>query len=232
MSELDARQALAHVRNSTVNIDQINLGKDRLIGTGRTDAFKAVSPDPFSQPALVIDSVWAVDEFGVRKEQFVVGEKGKLMVSITNILGDATNASIRISRYTIDSSAIQIDPGSLLLEICFRTKWKTTEGIPFEIRSSSDGITKVRVEISADEYVDYAYEILRIYRPYTIYENSRIKWTLTDRGRTGFDRLEFSTIGEGLTFDGQSQLYEGGVIIAATRSRVLDNVRSDASDDQ
>ena len=231
--ELDARQAAAHVRLSTVNIDPINVGKEGMIGTGRADAFAALSDDPFSRPAFVIDSVWAVDENGVRKEQFVVGEKGRLMVAVTNILGGGTNARLQIARYTTDSAAVTFGANPVEIGSLGSGESRTTpEGIPFEIKSSSNGLTRVRIDFRADNYVDYAYEILRIYRPYTVYSNSRIDWTLTDRGRTGFDRLEIGEMGEGVLFRDRSQLFEGGLIVAVDRTHVLDNVRSSASDDQ
>ena len=231
--ELDARQAATHVRLSSINIDQLNLGKEGLIGNGRVDATIAISTDPFSHPGIVIDSVWALDEGGQPQDQFVVGEKGQLMIRLSNLLGDAKNVHVHLSRYTGDSSAVYFDPAPLDIgDISSGQSWTTTEGVPFEIRSPSDGLTKVRVDIVADNYQDYAYEVLQIYRPYTVYQNSRIKWTLTDRGRIGFDRLEFGQFGEGVTIDGRSHLYEGGIIVAESREKVLDNIRSDAPDDQ
>ncbi|MGE3802095.1 MAG: S8 family serine peptidase, partial [Candidatus Kapaibacterium sp.] len=231
--EFDARQAAAHVRLSTVNIDQLNLGKEGLIGTGRADALQAISTDPFSHPALVIDSVWAVDESGNRKEQFTVGEKGRLMLGVTNLLGDCTNAELNLRRYTDDSAAIRFDVGALSIgTLGSGESWITQEGIPFEILASSSGLTKVRVDFQADGYTDYAYEVLRIYRPYTVYSNSRIAWTLTDRGRIGFDRLEIGELGEGVLYNDNSHLFEGGLIIAEDRTHVLDNVRNTDTDDQ
>lgn len=231
--ELSARQALAHVRLSSNGIDALNLDKAKLVGYGKADALKAVSTDPFSHPGFLIDSVWTTDEEGNPKETFALGERGLLRFGMTNVLGDAGPATARIARYTEDSAAIRFDGEVLEIGgLGGGASWVTPQGIPFEIVSPSQGLTRIRIDFEAENYSDYAYEFLRIYRPYTVYETPRLSLTLTESGRLGFDYRSFGQVGEGVVFDDRPALYEGGVIVVQNRDRVLDNVRSEDSDVQ
>lgn len=231
--ELSSRQALAHVRLSTVNIDLLNFDKARLVGYGKAEAFKAVSTDPFSRPGFLMDSVWVTDEEGNPKKSFGLGERGLLWFGLTNVLGEATEASARIARYTDDSAAIRFDASDVRIgTLLSGASWTTPEGIPFEVIAPSQGQTRIRIDFEADDYRDYAYEFVDIYRPYSVYTTPRLSLTLTESGRLGFDYRSFGAVGEGLVFDERSSLYEGGLIVAQSRDRVLDNVRADDPDVQ
>ncbi len=230
--ELDARQALAHVRLTSRNIDQLNFDKAKLIGYGKADAYQAVATDPFSHPGLIIDSVWVTDEEGNPKKFFALGEKGMLWFRAVNLLGDLTSGSAQVVHYAEDSASIQFDAAPLSIgALSSGQSWTTPQGVAFQVQAPGKGLTKVRIELKGDDYEDYAYELLRLYLPYSVYSTPRAKLTLTESGRIGFDYRDFGLIGEGVTFDTQSFIYEGGLIVAEDRDHVLDNVRGIASND-
>ena len=226
--ELSALQALTHVRLTARNIDALNLEKSKLIGYGRADAFDAVSVDPFSHPGLLIDSVWVTDEQGNPKEFFGLGEKGVLWYRVVNVLGDLVNGTAQVSRYSEDSTSIRFSGAPIEIgELKSGESWVTPQGVPFEAIGPGKGLTKIRIDFTGDEYNDYAYERMRLYRPYSIYSTSRANITLTESGHLGFAYRDFGEVGEGLTFDTRSFLYEGGLIVAENTSKVLDNIRAE-----
>lgn len=226
--ELDARQALAHTRLTATNIDALNAGKEKLVGYGKADAFRAVSTDPFSHPALLIDSVWVTDMEGNSKEYFGLGEKGRFGFRVINVLGDLADGEARIVRYSEDSASIKFGESPLQIgSLASGASWMTPEGIPFEVIAPGQGITRLRITFSGEDYEDYAYELLNLYRPYAVYSTHRMNLSFTESGHIGFDYRDFGTLGEGLTFDTRSLLYEGGLIVASDHLHVLDNVRNE-----
>ena len=226
--ELDARQALAHTRLTAANIDALNAGKEKLVGFGKADAYEAVATNPFSHPGLLIDSVWVTDMDGNPRQYFGLGEKGRFGFRVVNVLGDLADGAAHIARYAEDSASIKFDETPVQIgSLASGESWVVPEGIPFEVISPGKGLTRLRIAFTGKDYEDYAYELLNLYRPYSVYSTPRMNLSFTESGHIGFDYRDFGTIGEGLTFDTRSLLYEGGLIVASDRTHVLDNVRND-----
>src|SRR5690606_3980355 len=144
----------------TDDLQVIPLGKEKLTGTGCVDALQAIQVDPFSHPAIVIDSLWLTDESNVPTDGFSLHDNGFFWVKVTNLLGDATNATIRVVRYTEDSVNIEVSGVPVDLgDIASGETVIVPVGIPFEVKQlGAEAITRLRFEMKADEYDDYQYE--------------------------------------------------------------------------
>lgn len=225
--ELTAEQALAHVRLTSVNLDLMNIGREKLIGLGKADAFQAVTVDPFSHPGVIVDSIWTVDAEGFPHDGFHVGEEGRVMIRFRNLLGDATNLRFRIERYKDDSNVVEVDLAEQTIgSLASGETWTTPVGLPFEVVGPGGSLTSLRIVLDADGYADYHYEIIPIHSAYIVYESSKLTWTVTERGRFGYDDEGIGLVGEGVAFEERQHIYEGGVIISTDRQHVVDNVRN------
>lgn len=225
---LSGPQALAHVRLATDVIYPPTPDMAKLTGYGRLNALKAVSTDPFSRPAILVDTVWLTDENGNLRDRIPAGGKGKLMIRLTNLLGPATNITVRAVTYRDDSTAVSIGKTAVTMTNLGTEETKAmTAGIPFELKLPSSNRIRVRFEITADGgYSDYVYDRVLFYQPYITVRTPNISLTITDRGRLGYEDYPDNLVGDGFTYEGAPFLYEGGLIVARDRAHLMTNIRS------
>ncbi|MEP7217818.1 MAG: S8 family peptidase [Bacteroidota bacterium] len=225
----------AHIR---LTADPIPLPPDlayktRLTGYGRLNAYRAVSTDPFSHPAIVIDSTWLADETGNPVERISVGGHGRLHVRLRNLLGAATNVKVRATlyitddRYMADDSAIvDITDTTLSTPSLASGEVKVLDGgFPVTVKLPAGDRVRIRFDITADDYVDYQYRRILIYLPYMTAHTPKITMSITDRGRLGFEDYPINTVGDGFQYQGSPFLYEGGLMIASDSAHLLSNIR-------
>lgn len=223
---LSAAQALAHVRLTSDPLTSQVVEKQGLTGYGRLNVERAVGTDPFSHPAVTVDSITLVDRNGTPTSRLTVGDSGALRLRLRNILGEARGLRIRVVHYTDDRELIAIDSSWIDLgTLSTNGSVDIPSGIPFNLLQTATDRIRFRIEMTAEGYNDYQYARRLFYQPYITEQTSTSSITLTDRGRIGFDDLD-NTIGEGVTFQGKSMLYEGGFIIASDDARVLSNTRN------
>ncbi|HVZ40838.1 MAG TPA: S8 family peptidase [Candidatus Kapabacteria bacterium] len=224
---LNAEQAAAHIRLTSDPLPLVP-GKERLTGYGRVNALRAVSTDPFSHPAVMVDTVWMTDDNGVIEDRAGVGRFGRLRLRLVNILGNATNVRVKMAVYNTDSSALFIKDTALSLASINTNEAKVVDGgIRFQLKQPTPGRLRFRVDITADGgYTDYHYDKVLFYQPYITYRTPNVTMSLTDQGRIGFADYSANTIGDGLQYQGTSFLYEGGFILSTNAVQVLSNIRS------
>lgn len=224
---LSADQTAAHVRLTADNIDIANVGKEKMIGYGRVNALRAVSTDPFSHPAIMVDSIWLTDMNDQPREIFGVGDQGKLHIRLTNLLGNATNVGISAAVYGLDTAVLSIEPTVIsLASLASEASAIPTDGIPFRVKGSASDQIKLRFSFTANGgYTDYQYQKKLIYRPFATSATSLITLSLTSLGHLGYEDYPSDLVGDGFTFDGVPLLYEGGFIFSSDHDHVVSNVR-------
>lgn len=230
--DLTARQALAHVRLTCDTMTSQLATQFRLTGYGRINVERAVGTPPLSHPAIVVDSVTLVDQSGEPSSRLTIGGEGFIRLRVRNLLGEARSLRIRIVHYTEDRDFVQID--SSWVDLGTMPAGVTTTlapGIPFQIIQIANKAVRFRIEITADNYVDYQYGTKLFYQPYITERTSAAAISLTDHGRIGFDDID-GVVGDGVTFDGRSMLYEGGFFMASDAAHVLSNTRNAIPDTQ
>ncbi len=231
--QLTADQAIAHVRLTSDPIDDANGGKEKLIGLGRVNAYRAVATDPMSHPAIEIDSLWLTDADNSPRDNFAVGDQGKLHVRLKNILASASNIKVRVRLYTDDTASYAFGTEEVsLASLAGGATGSPSDGITFRVKAPSSTRVKLRFEITADgSYADYHYDRAVIYRPYVVTQTPMLTFTLTSGGRIGYEDYPDNQIGAGVYYDGGSLLFEGGFLFATDRFHVVSNVR-DANPDK
>jgi hypothetical protein len=232
-TNLSADQALAHVRLTADNVDSLAPTKAKLVGYGRVNAYRALSIDPFSHPAVIVDSLWLVDQNGAGKVGFRLGERGTIRFRLKNLLGDVQNLRVTVRAYTGDSVSVSLDTAAIAIAELKSTMTTTPDGgIPFEIKLPNEQLMRLRFVFSAPGYDDYGYEQTLMYKPFITTESHKLKVSLTDRGHIGFEDYPTNRVGDGIVYDSLSFAYEGGLMIASDAAHVLSNVRGDNSDVQ
>lgn len=224
---LTSDQAAEHIRLTS---DPLALVPDKvkLTGYGRVNAQRAVSTDPFSHPAILVDSVWMTDLSGNPMDRAAVGRFAKLRLRLKNILGNATNVQVRVATYNADSASLLIRDTTLTLTSLNTNEAKSPDGgVTFQLKQPNGARLRFRVSINADgNYADYRYRRMLFYIPYTTYSSENITLSLTDHGRVGFEDFPDNIVGEGLRYTGVPFLYEGGLMVASDPFRTLSNIRS------
>lgn len=225
--DLTADQAIAHVRLTADNVDDANAGKEKMVGYGRVNAFRAVGIDPFAHPAISVDSIWLTDTQGRPRDNFDIGEEGKLHVRLKNILGKATNVKVTAAVYGPDTAMVSFAGTPVTLAAIDSNGVGTPDdGIPFHVKAADYDRVKLRFDFTADNsYTDYEYEKQLIYKPFIDDSTSLISVSLTSRGHIGFEDYSENRVGNGLRYDGSSMLFEGGFVIASSADHVVGNVR-------
>lgn len=225
---LKAAQALAHLRLTSDVLPSEGPDKYRLTGYGRINAHRAVTTDPFSHPAIFVDTLWMIDERGEPMERATVGKVARLKIRLRNILGPANNVRLRITTYNSDSAIVSVKDTLLALSSIGTNEVKVLDGsIPFQVKLPNSNHLRLRIDVTADgNYIDYHYEKVLFYLPYITVRTPNITVSLTDRGRIGYEDNPDNLIGEGFKYDNISFLYESGLIIASDPVRVLNNIRT------
>ncbi len=229
---LNALQAIAHLRLTADTLTPQLVSQNRLTGYGRINVERAVGSDPFSHPAVVVDSVALVDQDGQPNSRLTIGAQGYIRFHIASLLGEARSLRVRIVHYTEDRDFVQIDSSWIDLgTVASGASINLTPGIPFQIIQLSNRPIRFRVEMMADDYIDYQYRNKLFYQPYITERTSAAAITLTDHGRIGFDDID-GMVGDGVSFEGRSMLYEGGFFMASDATHVLSNTRNAIPDTQ
>ena len=223
---LTARGAIEHTRNNAVNIDAFNAGRVGFIGRGRVDALNVVEDDPALGPGIQVDSVWVVDAQDNRTDGLLPGEEGQIRLALTNVLGDVSDLTVSILAYTDDSTSVRLGATVLNVgQIPSGESWVAHVGFPVFVETPGVGPLPVRFEFSAPEYSDYSYELVDLHKTYFVLSENSLDVTMTTSGRVGGDFGPAGLVGEGVSYNGIGQLYEGGIIMSYGADDPIDNLR-------
>lgn len=225
---LTADQAIAHLRQTTENINHKNPDKIGLMGTGRINILRALTDDPFARPAIVLDSVFLTDLNGTPRDNFSVGEQGLLRVRVRNLLGDATNIRITAGAMSDGVPTIQINRNDTAhIAGLLRGGVALAEGgIRFTVTAPTESIVHLRFAYTADSgYSDFGFDRQMFARPYFTASTPDIVASISTRGRLGYHDYPTNTVGDGFLYLGKSLLYEGGFIVAGDGATILSNIR-------
>jgi serine protease len=228
---LSAMQAIAHVRLTSDTLAATG-DRYRLIGFGRVNALNAVSVDPMSRPGVIVDTVWLTDEAGAVRETFAVGERGRIVVRVRNLLGPAENLRVRLVDYRDADASVVID--STWHDVgAVATGGVATVTLPYPFRLDRPDTNrlKLRVEFMADDgYADFDFAAPFVYleRPsIAIYATSELALSVSSRGNIGYADYPENGYGIGVTYNNESFLFEGGFLAATSSQRVVNNIRGD-----
>jgi serine protease len=155
--------------------------------------------------------------------------------------GDTVTVSANFFNYLRPSAALTIDISSTssdveILDNTFSVgiidslQSKSNTLTPFKIviknSATSNQIIELRIGYTdlSKGYTDYQYFNIQVNPDYSTLYNDNVKTTITSNGRTGYQDGN-STIGVGFESDNTNVLFEGGLLIGQSSTKVSDCVR-------
>jgi serine protease len=224
---LNGVQLGEQIRATSDNIDALNPGFAGLLGRGRINGFRALTESPSSIRA--IDFVLRDSTGGNNNGNPEPNETIDLFWTFINYLAPALNASVTVTTST---------PGLSVVSGTFATGALNTLdsvrnlSVPIRIFIAANVapalIASVKVTINDGSSVDSQTFSFVVNATYRNHNANNLLLTLTNNGRIGFNDYPTNSQGIGCIYPagGANHLYEGGIIIGTSATRVVSNIRN------
>jgi serine protease len=212
----------------------------------------ANDPNPGFNGKGVIDIERAVTDtqtYSVRVESMKVvdhtflnpGQSGFLQLTLRNYLRSISNGSVRVE--SMDESLVKIESTPIPIVVLLPNGTITTDPQKTSVSVPADAPpgsrTYLRVIVSAQElgYVDTDYVEFKIGQPYVTLDHNNVAISLYENGAVGHSQFNDNT-GDGLVWHhppssigiaNHDLLYQGGLIVAANISQIVDNLAGEGS---
>lgn len=232
--ELTAEQASEHVRLSTDNIEKENVLQTKYTRMipGRINVYKAVSIDPFSHPSLVPED-WEYSINNAAVSRVIPNDTVSFSVRFKNYLGLGRNIRFVLSTAEDTANVIQVLDSVATVTSVATDSIITLSSFKFRVLKHSRAKLFFRIDMQGtgetnQPYTDFCLIPFTPFPQYTTWRNNITSFTLSDRGRIGFDSPVNGTGGVGYIYkDYCNTLFEGGLIATEQQSnRVVSTVRT------
>ncbi len=223
---LNSLQLGEQVRVSCDNINSLNPSYTDLLGKGRINALKALT---ISSPSVRMIAYSVSDSGGGDNNGiFQPDETISIFATFKNYLSP-TNAGATVTLTTSDSY-VQIIDGSFPIGVLNTLATVDNNFSPFHVHINSNVPPSHEVVFklltSDGSYSDHQFFSILINPTFATHNINNIEVSLTNIGRIGFTDL-YQTSGSGFIFGGDNQLFEGGLIIGYSPTKVVDVIRND-----
>ncbi len=215
------------LRMTCDNIDGANPGFSGQLGGGRVNAFRAVTESPSSIRAVrfaIRDSSGGNNNGSAEPGEFL-----DVQMTLVNYLAPSGNAVATLSTTTAGLSVVN---GTASIGVLGTLD--SVSGSLFRLQVSptvAPGLlASVKVTVTdgaASSSQNYSFVLNPTFQTHTI---NNLTLTLTNNGRLGFNDFPNNTEGAGCIFPGggENALYEGGLLIGLSSTKLVDNVRNGA----
>jgi hypothetical protein len=217
--DLTPDQLAQQLRVTADPIDDANPTYRGALGKGRINAYRAVTDTTI--PAIRIAGVSFLDsgEDGLIDN----GESIDLTVALTNYLAVATNVTLALSQ---TNPSVTITDGEA--QISFLESGETAQVLfSFDLDQVGDEQPLPFVlDISADNYADR--DIFRVAAnlPRVLtHDTGPLQVTITGEGNIGWTGFADQSSGVGFVYHDRNLLFEGGLLLGASRRQISDCVR-------
>lgn len=215
------------VRVTSDNIDGVNPGFVGQLGKGRINAFKALtvsSPAVRAGRLLLRDSV-SGNNNGVPEPNETID----VYFTFTNYLDATTNASAAL---TVTGAGLTVTQGAFNIGALATLDTIRNLGTSFRIQLAGNVapglVAQVKLTITDGSYSDVQYFTVVINPTYQNHNVNEVTTTMTNNGRIGFNNFPTNTQGVGFIYPlgGANHLFEGGIIIGYSATRVVSDIRN------
>ncbi|MBT1687230.1 S8 family serine peptidase [Dawidia soli] len=191
------------------------------MGLGLLDVYAALTR---TSPSLRVLKYELLDPEGNVAEP---GDNARLYFDIRNYLENTTSA-LEVSISTADPS-VNITRGKISPGVIGGSTTVRNTATPFELTLNSNlaegQAIDLLVTFSDGDYQDYQYISFVPNLPYRTMEENEIRTSIATAGRIGFADTRNSTGGIGFSYNGQSMLFEMGLILGSSAGDILNSVR-------
>lgn len=202
-----------------------SINPNYLLGKGRLNAYRALTE---SSPSLRMTDIDVLDFAGGRQNGYPEpGESLAITVTIRNYLAPtspAAKVTLRSTSAYITIADSLFQPGSV------STLQEVTNGsAPFKMRVATNvppaSLATMMLILEDGAYSDVQYFTILINPTFGIHTVNNVTATLVNNGRIGFSDLTNSA-GTGIVFRNLNHLYEGGIIVGTSSTKLLDVIRN------
>lgn len=196
------------------------------LGKGRINVYRALT---VASPSVRMSQISARDSVGGNNNgTFEPNEDVALWLTLTNYLqptSPSATATLSTTNPYVTISGPAFPFGTLGTMAAV-----SNVAAPFGIHVNSNipSSTKVTflLTITDGAYLD-RYEFSLFFNPtYATHFVNNVDVTLTNNGKIGFNNFPDNTQGIGFIFNGQNQLFEGGLMVGYSTSKIVDVVRN------
>jgi serine protease len=214
------------VRVTCDNINSVNTSYVDMLGKGRVNALKALTT---ASPSIRMIDFTTSDSIGGNNNKILQpGETFSIVVRMKNYLAP-TSAGAVVSLSETDSY-VSISSGQFPIGILSTMSESYNSISPFQVSIASNTppahIVRFKLTITDGSYTDIQFFWVLINPTYATHNVNNLQVSLTNISRVGFVDLN-NTSGVGFVYGGENQLYEGGLMIGYSASKLVDVVRND-----
>ena len=229
--DLTPRQLGEQIRATADPIDAPNPNFVGLLGRGRVNTLRAVTETDHHGIRLSRFEFTDSDDDGFAES----GETITIAARFTNLLNDATDITL-----SLVAGSEFVTPVDVLERVPVLQQGDSVD-VEFTVRIASDAPNQLDLILVSEALADGEAnrDILRLtLNPPTFltHEANRVTASITDEGNIGWIESQSpsdgAAVGGGFAFDGRSLLFEGGLVVATSPSRVSDTVRGDGPDQE
>ncbi len=224
-------QVIEQIRINADNIDIKNTGKENLLGSGRINAYKALSNSNSKSVRILTSSFIEVNNPNGILER---GDEVKININFTNYLKPLSTFTAVLST---ESNGVTITNAN------FSTSSKGTlaqfsnvkKPFKFTIKENSADDEEVifKLTYSDGSYTDFELISLNINPTYVTQVGKNLAMTITSGGNFAFNDYPNNEHGKGFTFmHGGNLLFEAGLIYGTSDKKIVNSVRGNNSDNQ
>jgi serine protease len=220
-------QIAEQVRVTCDNIDAQNTGFLGSLGRGRINAYRALTINTL--PSVRLQS-YAISDLRGGNGNGVAQPAETLSVtcSFRNFL--APTSASAVVRLTSDSPYLVVTQGTFLIASLTTLDSTSNKAIPFRIYVQPDVPPSfegnLKLTFSDGDFSDAQTITLLVNPTFATQNVNDIQLTLTNNGRLGFYDFPDNTQGVGFIFQGANHLFEGGLMIGTSPTKLVDVVRN------
>jgi hypothetical protein len=223
---LSAVQLGELLRVTADDIYALNTPYQYKLGKGRLNVYRALTA---TSPSVRIIDVTGSDSVGGNNNgAFEPNEEIEVTVALRNYLA-ATSAGATAT-LTTASPYINVQSGSFPFGALATMGEGSNAAAPFNIQVLSGIPTSATVTflltITDGAYVDRFEFPLQFNPTYATHDLNNVHVTLTNNGRIAYNDFPNNTQGVGLVYKGVDHLYEGGLMIGYSATKIVDVVRN------
>lgn len=215
------------VRVTADNINAQNPSYVDMLGKGRVNAYRALTENP---PSVRGGNIVVRDSSGGNNNgNPEPNETIDIFVTFTNYLAATTNATVTLST---TSPHLTMLTSSYNLGALGPLTSRRNTAAPFRVRISGTvpqgHLATMKLLYSDGTYSDFQWFTILINPTYQTHSANNVLVTMTNNGRIGWNDFPTNVQGIGFKYpaDSANHLFEGGIIVGTSATRLVSNVRN------
>jgi serine protease len=223
--QLTADQVAAQLRQTTDDIYGLagNSALRGKLGTGRLNVHHAVSQTDRHEARILTSQLLPA------RQAYQPNDTFQVAITVQNLLQPVTNLTVTLTSL---SPYLSVRQGSFAAGALATLERTTNSTTPFRLVVAGTVPINTRAELRYRLQADNGYQTdqfltVTLNPDYVVLDASDLHLTLTSRGSLGSDGLG-SDLGQSVTYQGSAPLlYEGGLLVATSPTRVSDRIRNE-----